>query len=100
MMSPRTHHRLPYRIVNTPTVPGIRDHYHRPVLRKSGQGAVSIDQSRITIDYCRKEVSLPILSLPVIQPGKFHLLCEGDREGKGLDLIFCFRNNNCKFFPA
>jgi hypothetical protein len=51
MMSPRTNHRLPCRIVNTPTVPGIRDHYHRPVSRKSGQGAVSIDQSRITIDY-------------------------------------------------
>jgi len=51
MMSPRTNQRLPYRSVNTPTVPGIRDHYHRPVLRTSGQGAVSIDQSRITIDY-------------------------------------------------
>jgi len=62
--------------------------------------------------HCRKKVSLPgslkadppiliiILSLPVIQPGKFHLLCEGDREGKCLNLIFCSRNNNCKFFPA
>jgi len=65
-----------------------------------------------TIPPYRKEVSLPgtlkpdppiliiILSLSVIQPGKFHLLREGDREGKGLNLIFCFRNNNGKFFPA
>jgi len=42
MMSPRINHRLLYRFVNTPTVPGIRDQYHRLVSHKFGQGAVSI----------------------------------------------------------